>query len=49
MDKNQFDDETIAPGVNPRNELEEKSTNKEEQEGESTSVTHHYPDRTPED
>ncbi|WP_179089877.1 hypothetical protein [Paenibacillus sp. FSL A5-0031] len=47
MDKNQFDDETIAPGMNTHDELEEKATNKEVLEGDSTSVTRL--DRTPED
>ncbi|CAG7652759.1 hypothetical protein ACFQI7_13345 [Paenibacillus allorhizosphaerae] len=49
MDKNQFDDETIAPGMNTHDEIEEKATNKEVQEGESSSATHLYLDRTPED
>ncbi|WP_186446292.1 hypothetical protein [Paenibacillus cremeus] len=49
MDDNQFDDETIAPGMNTHNELEEKTTDKEVQEGESTSVTRQYLDRTPKD
>jgi hypothetical protein len=40
---------TIAPGMNMHDQLEEKPTDKEKEEGDTTSVTRLYLDRTPED
>ncbi len=40
---------TIAPGMNMHDLLEEKPTEKEIKEGESTSVTRLYLDRTAEE
>ncbi|MDF2958407.1 MAG: hypothetical protein K0S39_142 [Paenibacillus sp.] len=40
---------TVAPGMNTHDPLEEKATSEEVEEGESTSVTRLYVDRTPED
>lgn len=38
---------TIAPSMNDHQELEEKATEKEVNEGDSTPVTQLYLDRTP--
>ncbi|WP_165822305.1 hypothetical protein [Paenibacillus montanisoli] len=38
---------TIAPGMNDREELEEKATENEIKSGDSTMVTQLYLDRTP--
>ncbi|WP_169507489.1 hypothetical protein [Paenibacillus harenae] len=48
MDKDQ-EEPTVAPGMNTHDEIEEKATEKEIQEGDSTSVTRLFLDRTPED
>ncbi len=40
---------TIAPGMNMHDELEEKPTSLEVKQGESTSVTRAFLDRTPAD
>lgn len=43
------DKPTIAPGMNTSDELEEKATEEEIQQGHTTSVTRLFVDRTPED
>ncbi|MBO9608149.1 MAG: hypothetical protein J7639_19475 [Paenibacillaceae bacterium] len=49
-EKNENHDEpTIAVGMNTHDPLEEKATDDEVEEGESTTVTRLYVDRTPED
>lgn len=48
MEKNK-DEPTIAPGMNTNDELEEKATEKEIENNDSTSVTRLFLDRTPED
>lgn len=40
---------TVAPGMNTHDPLEEKATEENIREGESTSVTRLFLDRTPED
>jgi hypothetical protein len=40
---------TIAPGMNMHDQLEEKPTDKEIEEGDTTSVTRLYLDSTPEE
>ncbi|WP_248924364.1 hypothetical protein [Paenibacillus hamazuiensis] len=40
---------TIAPGMNGSDDLEEKATEAEVEQGDFTSVTRLYVDRTPED
>jgi len=46
-DKNQ--EPTIAPGMNTHDQLEEKASEKENEQGDSTPVTRLFIDRTPED
>ncbi|MCR8634872.1 hypothetical protein [Paenibacillus radicis (ex Xue et al. 2023)] len=48
MDEKENHEPTIAPGMSDHQELEEKATEEEVSEGESTSVTQLYLDRTPE-
>lgn len=40
---------TIAPGMNTHDPLEEEATDREVRQGDSTSVTRLFVDRTPED
>ncbi|MFD0871281.1 Uncharacterised protein [Chlamydia abortus] len=40
---------TLAPGMNMHDEMEEEASEREIEQGESTSVTRLYLDRTPED
>jgi len=40
---------TVAPGMNTSDALEEKATEHEVEQGQSTEVTRLYLDRTPED
>ncbi|MFH5183067.1 hypothetical protein ACHHV8_10810 [Paenibacillus sp. TAB 01] len=48
--ENQHDEEpTIAPGMNTHDGLEEKATEEEKSQGDYTSVTRLFLDRTPED
>lgn len=53
MPKNKDNDKrnepTIAPGMNTHDQLEEKATEQEIEQGESTSVSRLFLDRTPED
>ncbi|MBD2867128.1 hypothetical protein [Paenibacillus arenilitoris] len=46
---NKRDEPTVAPGMNTHDQIEEKATEKEIKEGDSTSVTRLFLDRTPED
>ncbi|WP_182304233.1 hypothetical protein [Cohnella cholangitidis] len=48
MQKND-DEPTIAPGMNMNDELEEKATQKEIDQGDNTTVTRLFLDRTPKD
>lgn len=47
--ENKHEEPTIAPGMNMHDELEEKASEEEVQQGESTAVTRLYLDRTRED
>ncbi|MBC8081274.1 MAG: hypothetical protein H7X86_13085 [Gorillibacterium sp.] len=44
-----YDEREIAPGLNTEDELDEEATEEEVEEGDSTSVTRLYIDRTPRD
>lgn len=46
--RRQKEEPTIAPGMNTHDQLEEKASNKEINEEETTTVTRLYLDRTPE-
>jgi hypothetical protein len=46
--KEKENEPTIAPSINNHQELEEDATQEEIKEGDSTSVTQLYLDRTPE-
>ncbi|MDD9265406.1 hypothetical protein ACFPES_00010 [Paenibacillus sp. GCM10023248] len=48
-DNTEHDEPTIAPGMNTHDLLEKKATEEDVENGEATSVTRLYLDRTPED
>ena len=48
-DKEQDHEPNVAPGMNTHDPLEEKASEKEIKEGDSTNVTRLFLDRTPND
>lgn len=48
-DKDRKHEPTIAPGMNTNDQLEEKASEKEIEQGNFTEVSRLYLDRTPED